>query len=81
MYHPNKGRLHACLSLSGRFVKENNGSYKISMIIEHNYNINPRYPIIFELYSFTAFTAVGQHENSLYCTFTPCTEMENHGDH
>lgn len=69
MRHPNKGRLHACLSLSGQFVKEDNGSYKITMIVEHNYNINPCYPFIFELDSFTAFNTLGPHEESPVCTF------------
>lgn len=78
MCHPNKGRLHACLSLSGRFVKETDGSYKITMIMEHNYNINPCYPVIFELYSLVAFNAVDPHEESPHCAFTP--QMENHGD-
>lgn len=69
MHHPNKGRLHACLSLSGQFVKEDNGSYKITMIVEHNYNINPCYPFIFELDSFTAFNTLGPQEESPVCTF------------
>lgn len=66
MYHPNKGGLHACLSLSSQSVKENNGSYRITIIMKHNYKINPCYPVIFELYFFVGFNAAGPHEKSMY---------------
>lgn len=71
MYLTNKGRLHACLGLSGRFVKETNGSYKITIIMNHNYIVNPCNPVISELYSFIAFNTVGPHEKRPYYTFTP----------
>ena len=64
MFHPNKGRILAGLSPTGRFVKENNGSYKITIIMSHNYNINPCNPVISELYSFIVFDVLGPHEKS-----------------